>query len=214
MKPRDAIVGLLFFGAMGVALYFAINLGGDGSIRMPWDAGEEEYTVNFSHVQGLALNSQVWVSGVPKGKVRNMFVDPRTGMVEVRISVDSTIRLNSDAYAEIISASVFGGRAIALYLGESPEPHDPDMPIEGRVVEDLFTAAGRGIGKINEGIDLAVDTIKDVNAVVKDVREGRGPIGTVLRDEKVAGDIAATAENVRLMTEDGRGITTNIRDIT
>ncbi|MBX3458688.1 MAG: MCE family protein [Planctomycetes bacterium] len=210
MKARDIIAGLLFFIAVGVALFFAMRLGGDGSIRF---GAEQTAKIRFANVQGLQQNSPVWISGVPMGRVREMFVD-RTGTVEVKISLDSSVRLNSDCYAEIIPSSAFGGRAIALYIGDAPTPHDMDNYIEGRVVEDLFTAAGRGIGKINEGIDLAVDTVKDVNAIVKDVRDGRGPIGTILRDEKVAGDIAATVENVRATSEDVKGITANVRDIT
>ncbi len=211
MKARDIIAGLLFFAAIGIVLFFAIRLGGDGAISFKADQPAQ---ILFPNVQGLQLNSPVWISGVPKGKVKDMIVDTRNGTVLVRISIDSDVRLNSDCYAEIISSSAFGGRAIALYMGESPTPHDMETPIEGRVVEDLFTAAGRGIGKINEGIDLAVDTVKDVNAIVKDVRDGRGPIGTILRDEKVAGDIAATVENVRATSEDVKGITSNVRDIT
>jgi phospholipid/cholesterol/gamma-HCH transport system substrate-binding protein len=142
-----------------------------------------------------------------------MIVDPRTGIVEVFILVDSNLQLNADCYAEIVPASVFGGKAIALNLGQAAESHPRDQPIRGEMVEDLFTAAGRGISRINAGIDTAIDTIKDVNAIVKDVREGRGPVGTILRDEKVAGDIAATVENVRRSSEDVRGITSNVRDI-
>jgi phospholipid/cholesterol/gamma-HCH transport system substrate-binding protein len=211
MKLRDLIAGILIFAALGIVLFFALQLGNDGSIGL---GRQRTITIQFANVQGLQSNSPLWISGVPKGRVQNMNVDPRNGTVEVRATLDSEVQLRADAYAEIISASAFGGRAIALYIGESEEPLPEGTPLEGRVVEDLFTAAGRGIGKINEGIDVAVDTINDVNAIVKDVREGRGPIGTILRDEKVAGDISATVENVRFMAEDAKGITTNVRDIT
>ncbi len=207
------MVGILFFGAVSVALYFAMSLAGDGSVNL-FRAKEAQYTISFPNVAGLQQNSPVWISGVPKGRVRNMYVDPRSGVVTVSVSVDADVQLYRDCSAEIIPASVFGGKAIALTLGQSPEPHNPADDIRGEIVEDLFTAAGRGIGKINEGIDVAVDTIKDVNAIVKDVRAGRGAVGTILSDEKVAGDIAATVENVREMSEDAKGITTNVRDIT
>lgn len=214
MKGRDLIVGLLVFASVGVALYFAMSLRGDGSFRMPWEETEARYTVTFPSVAGLGQNAPVWVSGVPKGRVKDMYVDSRTGVVEVVILVDSSLKLNADCFAEIVPASVFGGKAIALNLGQAAEAHNEDQPIRGEMVEDIFTAAGRGISRINAGIDTAIDTIKDVNAIVKDVRDGRGPIGTVLRDEKVAGDIAATVENVRRSSEDVRGITGNVRDIT
>lgn len=213
MKARDLIVGLLFFGAVGVALYFAVNLGGTGG-KLPWQGTDEEYRILFPNVAGLQQNSPVWISGVPKGQVKQMIVDPQTGNVEVAISLSNEIRLKEDAHAEIIPSSAFGGKAISLDIGQSPEPLAEDAVIKGSIVEDLFTAAGRGIGKINEGIDVAVDTIKDVNAVVKDIRAGRGAVGTILYDEKVAGDVAATVENVRVMSDDAKGITSNVRDIT
>lgn len=214
MKVRDLFVGLLVFGAVGIALYFAMSLRTDGSFRMPWEQRDQQYRITFSSVAGLGQNAPVWVSGVPKGRVKEMIVDPRTGAVDVYILIDPDLRLNADCFAEIVPASVFGGRAIALNLGQAADPHNEDLPIRGEMVEDLFTAAGRGISRINAGIDTAIDTIKDVNAIVKDVREGRGPIGTILRDEKVAGDIAATVQNVRLSSDDVRGITGNVRDIT
>lgn len=214
MKYRNyLIVGVLFFAAVSVALYFAMSLAGDGSVNL-FRPAETQYRISFPNVAGLQQNSPVWISGVPKGRVRDMYVDPRSGVVEVTITVDADVQLYKDCSAEILPASVFGGKAIALSLGQSPEPHDPADSIRGEIVEDLFTAAGRGIGKINEGIDLAVDTMKEVNHIVKDVRAGRGAVGTVLYDEKVAGDIAATIENVREMSEDSKGITANVRDIT
>lgn len=211
MKLRDLIAGLLFFLAIGIALFFAVRLSGDGSLTL---RAEQSATINFDHVQGLQMNSPVWISGVSMGRVRDMNVDLRTGRVEVRVSLDPRVRLNEDCYAEIIPSSAFGGRAIALYIGQSEEPHPEGEPIDGLVVEDLFTAAGRGIGRINEGIEVAIDTIKDVNAVVKDIKDGRGPVGTILRDEKVAEDIQATVENARFIAEDARGVTSNVRSIT
>jgi len=214
MKSRDLIVGLLLFSCVGVALYFALSLRGDGSFRLPWEEREVTYKISFSNVAGLGQNSPVWISGVPKGRVKDLVVEPRTGNVEVFILLDPAIKLNADCRAEIIPASAFGGKAIALYIGQSADPHNPELQIPGETVEDIFTAAGRGLGKLNEGIDIAVDTVKDVNAIVKDVRDGRGPVGTILRNEKVAGDIQTTVENVRLASEDTRGITGNVREIT
>lgn len=212
MKIRDLIVGGLFFGSVAVIFYFAFLLGGTGELRL--GVTQTEYTLVFPNVAGLQENSPVWISGVPKGKVKKMIVQPRTGNVEVIISLDNEIELREDCSAEIIPSSAFGGKAIAVEIGQAAEPHNPNVPIKGELVEDLFTAAGRGIGKINEGIDIAVDTIKDVNRTVKDIRAGRGAVGTILFDEKVAGDVAATVENVRVMSEDAKGVTSNVRDIT
>jgi phospholipid/cholesterol/gamma-HCH transport system substrate-binding protein len=213
MKARDLIAGALFFVSIAVVFYFAFYLGGTGG-RLPFQGSQQEHKIVFSNVSGLQLNSPVWISGVPKGEVKNMHVDPRSGNVDVIIKLDGDIVLQSDASAEIIPSSAFGGKAIALNIGQSGDPLPEGQAIVGETVEDLFTAAGRGIGKINEGIDYAVDTMKDVNAVVKDVRAGRGAVGTILYDEKVAEDIAATVENVRVMSEDAKGITANVRDIT
>jgi phospholipid/cholesterol/gamma-HCH transport system substrate-binding protein len=213
MKARDIIVGLLIFVSFAVALYFAINLGGTGGGIFKGGT-QKEYVIVFPNVAGLQQNAPVWISGVPKGKVKSMTIDPRTGTVDVGIALDGDITLNKDCHAEIIPSSAFGGKAIAMDMGVSPEPWPEGDKIRGELVEDLFTAASRGISKINEGIDIAVDTIKDVNQTVKDVRAGRGAVGTILFDEKVAGDVAATVENVRIMSEDAKGITSNVKDIT
>ncbi len=215
MRSRDIIVGLLFFSAIGVALYFAVTLRGAAQLRMPWDARDKTYTVRFPHVGGLGENASVWVSGVPKGQVRKMYVDGVTGEVEVTITLDEKIVLREDCSAEIISSSAFGGRTIAINIGSPRKPElSESKPIQGTILEDIFTQASRSIGKIDQGIDIALDTLKDVNAIIKDVRAGRGPVGTVLYDEKVADDIAATTRNIREMSEDGKNITRDISDIT
>ncbi len=217
MKARDLLVGLLVFVAAGVVLYFAVTLGGIGQARFPWEPKDIEYTITFPRVTGLTPNSPVWVSGVPKGTVKTLYVDPTTAKVDVKITLDPAIRPFNDTFAEIVSSSAFGGRAVSLEIGDPAtgyfDPKSGDK-IRGEVVDDIFTAAGRSIGKIDKGIDIAIDTLKEVNAIVKDVRAGRGPVGTVLYDEKVASDITATVENVRGISADGRVITSDIREIT
>ncbi|MCC6575385.1 MAG: MCE family protein [Planctomycetes bacterium] len=217
MKARDLIAGLLFFGAAAVILYFAVTLGGIGQAKWPWQEKDVEYTITFPRVTGLTPNSPVWVSGVPKGTVKAMYVDPNTAKVDVKITLDPAMRPHMDTFAEIVSSSAFGGRAVSLELGD-PATGDFDpksgQKIRGEVVDDIFTAAGRSIGKLDQGIVIAIDTLKEVNAIVKDVRSGRGPIGTVLYDEKMAGDITATVENVRDISSDGKVISGDIREIT
>ena len=214
MKTRDILVGLLFFASIALLLYFAINLGGTGQIRMPWDVRDKEYVIRFPRVSGLSESAPVWVSGVPKGQVRKMYVDGCIGEVEVIIMLDSSIILREDCTAEIMSSSAFGGRTVSIEIGNPKKNEfDSNQRIQGTLLEDVFTQASRSIGKIDQGIDIAVDTLKDVNAIVKDVRAGRGPVGTVLYDQKVADDIAATVENVREMSNDGKSITSDIRDI-
>ncbi|MCC6149578.1 MAG: MCE family protein [Planctomycetes bacterium] len=215
MKSREIIVGLVFLAAVGVALYFAIELGGTGQIKMPWEAKDKRYRAVFPQVGGLSESAPVWVSGVPKGQVRKLYVDPRNGQVEVTFTLDESIRLHEGATAEIISSSAFGGKTVVVGIGDPRKPDfDSGTAIQGTLLEDVFTSASRSISKIDEGIDIAVDTLKEVNAIVKDVRTGKGPVGTVLYDEKVADDIRDTTHNIRTMSEDGKSITSDIRDIT
>ncbi len=215
MKAREIIVGLVFVFAIAIALYFAVTIGGTGQIKMPWEAKDKKYRAVFPQVGGLSESASVWVSGVPKGQVRKLYVDPRNGQVEVTFTLDENIILHEDATAEIISSSAFGGKTISVGIGDPRKlEFDSSKAIQGVILEDVFTAASRSIGKIDQGIDIAIDTLKEVNAIVKDVRSGKGPVGTVLYDEKVADDIRDTTHNIRDMSEDGKSITTDIRDIT
>jgi phospholipid/cholesterol/gamma-HCH transport system substrate-binding protein len=216
MKARELIAGVLFFAALGITLYFAVTLGGTGGMRMPWDPGERTYRIVFPRATGVGENAAVWVSGVPKGRVRQLYVDGETGRVTVTIRLEESIRLRSDCTAEIVASSAFGGRAISLEIGTSKEYYDEQKhgDIRGTIVDDIFTAASRSIGKLDQGIDIAIDTLKEVNATVKDVRSGKGPVGTALYDEQVADDLRGTVRNVRKISEDGAAISGDVRDIT
>lgn len=77
------------------------------------------YTLNatFSHIDGLDPGSEVQLAGVTVGRVLSTRIDPRTYQAEVAFSVAPEVKLPTDSGAIITSASLLGGKYIALTPG-------------------------------------------------------------------------------------------------
>jgi phospholipid/cholesterol/gamma-HCH transport system substrate-binding protein len=75
------------------------------------------YSAEFDRVDGLVIGSDVKVSGITVGKVKDVAVDPKSYLAKVTFSVDPAIQLPVDTSAEIASEGLLGGKFLALVPG-------------------------------------------------------------------------------------------------
>lgn len=80
-----------------------------------------EVIAKFSRVDGLVKGSDVRLSGVKVGTVKEISLDPRTYLAIVHITLPSDILLPTDSSAEITSESLLGGKFLALIPGGEEE---------------------------------------------------------------------------------------------
>ena len=81
------------------------------------DQGGQLFTARFDRVDGLQVGSDVRVSGVKVGIVKEISVDPKTFLAQVTMSVTNTVLLPKDSSAEIITDGLLGGKYLALVPG-------------------------------------------------------------------------------------------------
>lgn len=81
------------------------------------------YTVRakFDRIDGLALGSDVRISGIKVGTVNDQRLDPETFLAEVSMSIDPSVELPKDSSAEIVSESLLGGKYMAIVPGGDDE---------------------------------------------------------------------------------------------
>jgi phospholipid/cholesterol/gamma-HCH transport system substrate-binding protein len=84
----------------------------------------------FTDVGGLSIGDNVQISGVKVGTIQDIELDTQRFLALVHMNVDSHIKLSEDTSAVISSASLLGGRYLALQPGGMD-----DYLLEGDVIE-------------------------------------------------------------------------------
>ena len=88
-----------------------------------------ELTAKFDRIDGLAQGSDVCLSGVKVGSVKEITLDPETYMAVVHMTVAPHVMLPKDSAAEIVSSSLLGGKFLALV----PGGEDSIIPAGGEI---------------------------------------------------------------------------------
>lgn len=104
----ELLVGLVVAGLLAVLVAL---------VGRHTPAGQGPLKAAFSHIDGLAVGSDVRLAGVTVGHVTATRVDPQTFQAEVTFTVAPNIHLPVDSGAVITSDSLLGGKYIALTPG-------------------------------------------------------------------------------------------------
>ena len=75
----------------------------------------------FAGVAGLTAGNDVRITGVRVGSVTSIELDPQTYLAVVRMTIDPSVTLTTDASARIASESLLGGRFISIDPGGAEE---------------------------------------------------------------------------------------------
>jgi phospholipid/cholesterol/gamma-HCH transport system substrate-binding protein len=126
-----AIVAVVAVGFFAFAAAQAGQSGGSG-------AGYE-LSARFQRVDGIAVGSDVRVSGVKVGVVRTVALDPETYLARLTFVIDPNVQVLDDSTARIASDGLLGG----AYVSVEPAGMDP-LPPGGEIINtqgsvDLLT---------------------------------------------------------------------------
>jgi phospholipid/cholesterol/gamma-HCH transport system substrate-binding protein len=93
-------------------LTFSIARAGDSE-----GAGGYPLTARFNRVDGIAVGSDVRMSGVKVGAVSTVALDPQTYMAKLTMSFAPTVKVPEDSTAKVASDGLLGGSYIAIEPG-------------------------------------------------------------------------------------------------
>ena len=72
-------------------------------------------TAIYKNVEGLATSSAVTINGHTVGKVQDIqFTDDGSGMLQVRMLIDSDFKFSKNSRAQLYESGLIGGKAIAI----------------------------------------------------------------------------------------------------
>ncbi len=129
--------------AVGFFVFAAAQAGQTGS------AAGYELTARFQRVDGIAVGSDVRVSGVKVGVVRAVELDPTTFDARLTLVVANGIQVLDDSTARVTSDGLLGGAYIAIEpAGMDALPPGGEIPnTQGSVdLLTLFASFAQGSG--------------------------------------------------------------------
>ena len=238
---HDFLLGLVFFGALALLLYYTIVLTG-----FSLNEKEERYAW-FPQAQGLKEGDRVLVAGVQAGMVKEVALydnRPDDRRIGVKMQFTRTPNLRAGYSIRIAEFSALGGRVVQIEPGPSDSP-----PLDGgaeligtvapsalegltdlvarvgpdleAVLGNLRTAtddliAGSGVlGGLLYDEEMRADTadfLDSAAAIAKDIREGRGVLGALVNDEDTRDRMLAIVADSETAIEDVRVILRGVRD--
>jgi phospholipid/cholesterol/gamma-HCH transport system substrate-binding protein len=225
MKPEH--IGVLVVG--GFVLFAAGTfLIGD---RRQMFSHHSEFYAEFVNLAGLSNGAKVRVAGMDAGQVKEIRVpDSPSSRFRVKLRIDSKLRglVRSDSVATIGTEGMVGGTYLSVRAGTaqappaallatipSTEPTDLSEMLAGgaHLLHDAQLSLNQISAKLGTALDTVTTTVSNANDVVVDVKSGRGTVGMLMTDDRLAKElrrsVTATASDVRDLVGDvkqGRGV--------
>jgi phospholipid/cholesterol/gamma-HCH transport system substrate-binding protein len=231
MPKRFVAVGI--FIVAGIAL-FTLGIFLVGNRHEAFSRHVLLYT-DFANLDSVTKGSKVQVAGMDAGEVTGIGIPQSPdGHFRVQMKVGEQFHglIRADSVVTVDTEGVVGNTFLTIHAGSPNAPiaqAGSQLPSKVPVnISDLLTN-GLGLmndadttlkqvgGKINVALDGANNAIGNANDLLVGLKEGRGPAGVILRDEKVADQIRQTMSNVQSTTANLKqasvGVDTIVADV-
>ena len=187
-------IGILAVAALVLAAMLIVAVGGAGGFF--W----QQYTLRtrFHDVAGLKAGAVVRVAGVEVGKVDDLQFAGSEVDVFLKVNNDMQSRITTDSRASIGSLSLLGEPIIDI------SPSAQGTPLK----DGDFIPSKPAAGQLSDVAAGATQSLEQINALLKEVRSGRGTVGKLFSDDELYREITrfvAAAEGVAAGLRDGRG---------
>lgn len=231
MSRRYLAVGVFIIA--GVAL-FAVGIFLVGSRHEAFARHVLLYT-EFANLDGVTKGSKVQVAGMDAGQVTRIIV-PRSpdGQFRVQMKVDEQLHglVRTDSFVTVDTEGVVGDTFLTIHSGSPNAPiAQADSVLQSKAPVSISDLLNHGLGimndadatikqvggKLNVALDGVNGAVGNANDLLVGLKEGRGPAGMFLRDEKMAGQIRETMSNVQSTTANLKqasvGVTSLVADV-
>lgn len=169
----------------------------------------------FADIEGLTKGSKVRVAGMDAGQVTRIEV-PNSPSAQFRVQMRVNEQLHglirTDSVVTIDTEGVVGETFLTIHPGSpgaalaqdnstlvgKPAINISDLMTQGfGVMNDADTSLKQLQVKLNTSLDGVNDAVSNANDILVGLKDGRGPAGMLLGDEKLAAQIRETMDNVQ-----------------
>ncbi len=187
-------VGIAAVVAIVLATMLVFAVGGDSGLF----ASRYHLKTRFTNVTGLKSGAVVRLAGVEVGQVDDVQFAEADVEVVLRIREDVRDKITERSRAQIGSVSLLGEGAVDISAAPGARP----------LGDWEYIVSERTPGQIADVAENASQTLAQANALIGDVREGKGTVGKLFSDEQLYRDLAsivASADAVVKSVNQGRG---------
>jgi phospholipid/cholesterol/gamma-HCH transport system substrate-binding protein len=214
MRNRNIITGV--FVLAGIAL-FTLVVFLVGNQRRAFAKHVEFYT-EFANINGIMKGSKVRVGGFDAGEVTDIKL-PDSPAAHFRLTLSVVERVHglirSDSLVTVASEGIVGDKLLQIHPGSANLPQaTPDSTLRSKEALDMAELLDRSAGLLNDvsgtmkevskkltgTLDAATTTVNNANDLVVGIKQGKGAIGVLLRDENTAQSLRQTLANVQQAT--------------
>jgi len=141
-----------------------------------FNAPSKTYFTEYSNVQGLNTASIVTVNGLEVGKVIAVSFNPdpaKRGWLIVEFSVETDLEFSKNSIAKIYSASLMGGKSLALvpsYEGETAKSGDF---FKGETEADVITSVSENLKPLFEKVENAMVSADSVLVGINEIMDAK-----------------------------------------
>jgi phospholipid/cholesterol/gamma-HCH transport system substrate-binding protein len=234
MKNHNVLVGV--FTTVGILL-FGVALFLIGNQHKAFHHHIIFYT-NFQNVDGLPKGAKVLVDGMDAGEVLSIQIPSSPAQkFRLKMNVDEQLHglIREDSLVTVETEGIVGDKFLLIHNGtehaslapaqstlQSKEPFEMTKLLEQ--AQGIMTQAGTTLNglqgtmtDVNRHLDTTLDTatgtMRNVDSLVLDVRNGKGAAGLLLEDKATAADLKQSIANVRETTEKLNGTSARIDNI-
>jgi phospholipid/cholesterol/gamma-HCH transport system substrate-binding protein len=201
-KNKKAIVVSLFtLTGIGIFVLGVLTLGGQHKLFV----SNISIKASFENVSGLMAGNNVWFQGVTIGTVKSISFSSRSQViVQMNIERKSCKFIPADAKAKIGSDGLMGNRIVVIEGGNlsGPSIYDGDtlQAEKSLTTDDLVNTLQKN------NLNL-LEITANLKTVSKDLASGKGPIGTLLRDQSLATNISDVVSTLKQAAVNTRQVT-------
>ncbi len=161
--------------------------------------------VKYESVDQLSISSPVLLSGFQVGIVNDLYLDPdNMNSIIAILDIDNSIKIHKDAVAEIMSASMMGGKAVRI------SNNKPCSGADCAVSNDFLK--GRTLGMLEAMVPAG-----DVEQYLKIAKENLGPafddLNAKLKDPNDDNMIGKTFQDLQLTMANLNAATTKLNSM-
>ncbi|HMU42168.1 MAG TPA: MlaD family protein [Ignavibacteriaceae bacterium] len=196
-------------------------------------SNENIIDVRFKNVSGLEIGDAVTVNGVRKGYVDDMVVNSES--VNIKLRIDNSIQLKSDASFSISMLDLMGGKKVDIIPGTSMEPFNYDVQHEGTFNSDIpalmtlvgsyqeeltniITATGTALTSLNQYLtdpqinsDLK-NSLSNLNSLLVDVKKTLNENDQNI-SKLIQNSVELTEEAKSFISQNRDGINSSLTDL-
>ncbi len=170
-----------------------------------FDGPLRTFYTNYDNVQGLNSASIVTINGVEVGKVLNINFNPdknKRGQLIVEFSVENDFEFSKESVAKIYSASLMGGKSLAVVPSFDGETAVPGDVLKGEIESDILSSVSEKLNPLQAKIENVVVSADSLMSGLANVL-----------DEKRRENIKNSIENLNLSIKNFRDLTESLNNV-